>query len=155
MAFLEPPAEVAFLHRPVLTAQLVITLVGAGGIRLTCLFLELSGLDRFVAASYDVQRKVTADMEEAVAGLGQEKQQRLAKNTEPKQITVCEDETFHPAVCLVAIEPVSNFILLEQTLTTGRLRPGPTLWPRRRHTFSLSSCNLPVMKAGACCITWR
>ena len=31
----------------------------------------------------------------------------------PKKITVCEDETFHPAVCLVAIEPVSNFILLE------------------------------------------
>jgi len=31
-----------------------------------------------------------------------------------QQITVCEDETFHPEVCLVAIEPVSNFILLEQ-----------------------------------------
>ena len=28
--------------------------------------------------------------------------------------TVAEDETFHPDVCLVAIEPVSNFILLEQ-----------------------------------------
>ena len=31
----------------------------------------------------------------------------------PKAVTVCEDETFHPAPCLVAIEPVSNFILLE------------------------------------------
>jgi hypothetical protein len=27
---------------------------------------------------------------------------------------VCEDETFHPAICLVALEPVSGFILLEQ-----------------------------------------
>jgi PAS domain-containing protein len=27
---------------------------------------------------------------------------------------VCEDETFHPEVCLVGLEPVSNFILLEQ-----------------------------------------
>ena len=31
----------------------------------------------------------------------------------PKRITVCEDETFHPQVCLVSIEPVSDFILLE------------------------------------------
>ena len=30
-----------------------------------------------------------------------------------KEITVCEDETFHPETCLVAIEPVSNYILLE------------------------------------------
>jgi hypothetical protein len=26
---------------------------------------------------------------------------------------VCEDETFHPATCLVALEPISNFIVLE------------------------------------------
>jgi hypothetical protein len=32
----------------------------------------------------------------------------------PRAVTVCEDETFHPDVCLVAIEPVSNFIVLEQ-----------------------------------------
>ena len=31
-----------------------------------------------------------------------------------RQVTVCEDETFHPGICLVALEPVSNFILLEQ-----------------------------------------
>jgi hypothetical protein len=31
----------------------------------------------------------------------------------PKRITVCEDETFHPQVCLVSIEPVSDFLLLE------------------------------------------
>jgi hypothetical protein len=32
----------------------------------------------------------------------------------PREITLCEDETFHPQICLVAIEPVSNFILVEQ-----------------------------------------
>jgi len=32
----------------------------------------------------------------------------------PKEITVCEDETFHPETCLVAIEPVSDFILVEK-----------------------------------------
>lgn len=31
-----------------------------------------------------------------------------------KMIMLCEDETFHPEICLVAIEPVSNFILVER-----------------------------------------
>ena len=31
-----------------------------------------------------------------------------------RRITACQDETFHPEPCLVAIEPVSNFILLER-----------------------------------------
>jgi len=31
-----------------------------------------------------------------------------------KEITVCQGETLHPETCLVAIEPVSNFILLEK-----------------------------------------
>jgi uncharacterized protein YukE len=53
-------------------------------------------------------------MEEAVVAFGKEEKKRLAAGMESRQITVCEDETFHPAVCLVAIEPVSNFILLEQ-----------------------------------------
>jgi hypothetical protein len=29
-------------------------------------------------------------------------------------VTLAEDETFHPSVCLVAIEPLSNFILVEE-----------------------------------------
>ena len=31
-----------------------------------------------------------------------------------RAVTVCEDETIHPQICLVAIEPVSGFILLDQ-----------------------------------------
>jgi len=34
--------------------------------------------------------------------------------TASDEVTVCEDETYHPEICLVALEPVSNFILLEQ-----------------------------------------
>jgi hypothetical protein len=90
------------------------TLVGPCGIRLVCLFLELSGLDRFVAASYGPHQKVSVAMEEAVVAFDQEEKKRLAAGMEPKQITVCQDETFHPEICLVAIEPVSNFILLEK-----------------------------------------
>ena len=114
VAFFESPAGVAFLHRLVLAAHFVMTLVGPCGIRLVCLFLELSGLDRFVAASYGPHQKVSAAMEEAVVAFDQEEKKRLATGMEPKQITVCQDETFHPETCLVAIEPVSNFILLEK-----------------------------------------
>jgi len=38
----------------------------------------------------------------------------LGARDDTKQITVCQDETFHPETCLVAIEPVSNYILLEK-----------------------------------------
>lgn len=114
VAFFESPAGVAFLHRLVLAAQFVMTLLGPCGIRLVCLFLELSGLDQFVAASYGSQQKVTVAMEEAVVTFGQAERERLAEGMPARQITVCQDETFHPDVCLVAIEPVSNFILLEE-----------------------------------------
>jgi len=49
-----------------------------------------------------------------VIAFDEEERSRLAEGMSPKQITVCQDETFHPEPCLVAIEPVSNFILLEK-----------------------------------------
>lgn len=114
IAFFESPAGVVFLHRLVLAAQFVITLLGGGGIRLMCTFLELSGLDQFVAASYGAQQKVTVAMEKSVVEFGEEERSRLAQDMPSRQITICEDETFHPQICLVSIEPVSNFILLEE-----------------------------------------
>jgi hypothetical protein len=114
VTFFESPVGVVFLHRLVVALHLVITLVGPSGIRLVCLFLKLTGLDQFVAASYGPQQKVSVAVQEAVVAFGQEERERLSKGMQHKQITVCEDETFHPQVCLVAIEPVSNFILLEQ-----------------------------------------
>jgi hypothetical protein len=114
VAFFESPAGVVFLHRLVLAAHFVITLVGPGGIRLVCLFLELTGLDHFVAASYGPQWQVSVEMEQAVGEFAKAEKVRLSQSMPLKQIAVCEDETFHPETCLVAIEPVSNFIVLEQ-----------------------------------------
>ncbi len=114
VAFFESPVGVAFLHRLVLAAHFVITLVGPGGIRLVCLFLELTGLNHFVAASYRPHWQVSVALEQAIDEFDQAEKKRLGQSMVPKQIAVCEDETFHPATCLVAIEPVSNFILLEQ-----------------------------------------
>ena len=49
--FFQRGPGLAFLHRLVLAFHLVCIEVGACGMRLACLFLKLSGLDRFVAAS--------------------------------------------------------------------------------------------------------
>lgn len=114
VAFFESPAGVAFLHRLVLAAHFLMTLLGPCGVRLVCRFLELTGLDRFVAASYGPQQRVSAAMEQATVAFGQAEDSRLSEGMPPKKMAVCEDETFHPQTCLVAIEPVSNFILLEQ-----------------------------------------
>ena len=85
-----------------------------GGIRNICWMLELCQLDRFVAASYGAQQKLAVAIEQCVEKFGQEEQARLAKQMPNREITLCEDETFHPQICLVAIEPVSNFLILEE-----------------------------------------
>lgn len=91
----------------------VMTMCGAGSVRTVCMLLELSGLNQFVASSYGSQREVTVEMEEAIVAYGESEVSRMGKEMPPKKITVSEDETFHPEICLVAIEPVSNYIVLE------------------------------------------
>src|SRR5262252_885925 len=49
--FFQSGPGLAFLHRIVIAFHLVCVEVGACGIRLVCLFLNLTGLNRFVAAS--------------------------------------------------------------------------------------------------------
>ena len=49
--FFQSGPGLAFLHRIVIAFHLVCVEVGACGIRLVCLFLHLTGLDRFVATS--------------------------------------------------------------------------------------------------------
>ena len=112
--FFESSEGVAFLHRLVLGVHFVMTLLGPCGVRLVCTFLEITGLDQFVASSYGAQRNVTVAMEQATIEYGEAEEKRLGTDMQPKQITVAEDETFHPQICLVAIEPVSNYILLEK-----------------------------------------
>ena len=114
IAFFESPVGLAFLHRLVIAAHLTFTQVGPCGIRLICQFLELSKLDSFVAASYGSQQQVSRKMETEICDFGKQERARLAAGMAPKKISVCEDETFHPETCLVAIEPASDFILVEK-----------------------------------------
>jgi hypothetical protein len=112
--FFQSGPGLAFVHRLVLACHLVCVEVGACGIRLVCLFLNLTGLDRFVAASYGAQQQVNRQVEEAIATYRQAETARLAKDMPPKDITLTQDETFTGGLCLVGSEPVSNFIILEQ-----------------------------------------
>jgi len=114
VAFFESPVGLAFLHRLVVAAHLVFTQVGPGGIRLVCQFLELSKLDRYAAPSYGAQQQVSQKMQAEMTAFAEKEQSRLAKSMSPKKISVCEDETYHPEICLVAVEPVSDFILVEK-----------------------------------------
>ncbi|NCA91269.1 MAG: hypothetical protein EOM92_20925, partial [Gammaproteobacteria bacterium] len=113
-ACLATPAGVRWLHRLVVVLHLIITLRAGAGVRLVCEFLELSGLSAVVGAAYGSQYALTVQVQDAVAQQAQAQRSVLATGMPPRAVTVCEDETFHPDVCLVAIEPVSNFILLEQ-----------------------------------------
>jgi len=92
----------------------VCTEVGACGIRLVCLLRKLTGLDRFVAASYGIQQQVNRQAEEAMVRYRQEESARLAQDMPTKAITLAKDETFTGGLCLRAIEPKSNSIVLEQ-----------------------------------------
>jgi hypothetical protein len=112
--FFQRGPGLACLHRLVLAFHLVCIEVGACGMRLACLFLTLSGLDRFVAASYGAQHQGNRQVEAAMVAYRQSETARLAKDMPRKDITVTQDETFTGGLCLVGSEPVSNFIILEQ-----------------------------------------
>jgi len=112
--FFQSGPGLAFLHRIVIAFHLVCVEVGACGIRLVCLFLKMTGLDRFVAASYGAQQQVNVQVEQAMVTYRQEETARLAPDMPQKDITVTQDETFTGGLCLITMDPDSNFIILEQ-----------------------------------------
>jgi hypothetical protein len=113
--FFESVPGLAFLHRLVLAFHVGCVEIGACGIRLVCLLLQMTGLNRFVGASFGTQQRINRRVEEAMVAYTQTETPRLAQHMTPKDITVTQDETFTGGLCLVAIEPVSNYILLEHT----------------------------------------
>jgi len=115
VAFFHSVPGLAFLHRLVLALHVVFVEVGACGIRLVCLLLKITGLDRFVGASYGTQQQVNCRVEQAIVAYRHEESTRLAHEMPARDITMTQDETFTGGLCLVGIEPVSNYILLEHT----------------------------------------
>jgi Family of unknown function (DUF6399) len=112
--FFQSGPGLAFVHRLVVGFHLVCVEVGACGMRLACLFLKLTGLERFVAASDGAQQQVNGQVEAAMVADRQTATARLAKDMPRPDITVTQDETCTGGLCLVGSEPVSHVILVEQ-----------------------------------------
>ena len=114
VAFCESPAGYRFLRRLVLALHLVFHQAGAGGLRPLGRFLELTQLDCFVAASYGTHQAIATRLRNELATFGDQERQRLGPLMAARAITLVTDENFHgDQPCLVAIEPVSNFLLVE------------------------------------------
>ena len=113
--FFQSGPGLAFLHRLVIAFHLVCVEVGACGIRLVCLFLNLTGLNRFVASSYGAQQQVNCQVEHAIVDYRQSETARLAQDMPHKDLTVTQDETFTGGLCLITMDPDSNFIIVEQS----------------------------------------
>ena len=110
-AFFQSGPGLAFLHRLVIAFHLACVEVGACGMRIVCLFLNLTGLDRFVAASYGAQPQVNCQVEHAMVDYRQSETARLAKAMPTKDLTVTQDETCTGGLGLITMDPESNFII--------------------------------------------
>jgi hypothetical protein len=73
--------------------------------------LPLTGLNRFVGASYGTQQQVNRRVEEAIVAYRREESTRLVHEMPPKDITMTQDETFPGGLCVVGIEPRSTSIV--------------------------------------------
>ncbi|MBK5941488.1 DUF6399 domain-containing protein [Halochromatium roseum] len=113
-AFVETPEGVEWLRRVQMAAHWSISEQGGAGVRVVCQFLELSGLSVFIGASYGTQQAFQAELERQIVSEATDLRAALAKTMPHRTLSIVEDETWQDGMRLVAIEPVSNFILLEQ-----------------------------------------
>jgi hypothetical protein len=114
VAFLRSRAGQRFLRRLLLALFVVFVFGSAAGIRLIGRFLRLCQLDRFVASSYGALHGLARHLEDDLAAFDAAERPRLAQQMQPRTIALVPDENFHgPDPCLVALEPVSNFIVVE------------------------------------------
>jgi hypothetical protein len=112
--FFRCPAGLAFLRRLVLVLLLIFHHRNPCGLRPIGEFLRLVALDHFVGSSYGALYQLNARLQDDLILFGQQERQRLAAGMTHKDIPLCLDENFHShPICLVAIEPVSDFILVE------------------------------------------
>jgi hypothetical protein len=112
--FFGSPEGTMCLHRIILAATQTIR-YGSTGIRGIQEFLKLSKLNLRVASSTGALHTWVKKIEESIIRFGNEQQSKLSDGMVRKKISICQDENFHEGMpCLVAIEPVSNFILVEK-----------------------------------------
>jgi hypothetical protein len=146
--FFQSSPGLAFLHRIVIAFHLVCVDVGACGIRWVCLFRNLTGLDRFVAASYGAQQQVNRHVEHAMMTYHHDETVRLANGMPHKDLTVTQDEPFTGGLCRITMDPESHFILVEQLAqardqTTWDALMAPALAPLKCRVIQSTSDEAP------------
>jgi hypothetical protein len=112
--FFSSPSGAILLQKIVMSAYHEIHF-GCGGLRSLQEFLHLSELDQFVASSEGALQAYSVRCEEHIVAFGDSQECKLAEKIKRRRITAGLDEMYrgqHP--CLVAIEVVSGFILLER-----------------------------------------
>jgi Family of unknown function (DUF6399) len=113
-SFFRSSAGELVLRRVVLAALSTFQLENACGIRPIGVFLQRAGLDRFVASSRGALHPLAVWLESDLVACRDGEQPALVQQMKPRTITAVPDEHFHSGKpCLVASEPVSNFILVE------------------------------------------
>jgi len=123
VAFFECPAGLAHLHRVQVACALCNNMLSPAGVRIICLFLELSGLNAFIASSYGAQYNYIKELHTKLDEYSKEQRDKGTEHLKQvkselpfllKQIILLMDENFHEGPCLVATDAASNFIFTEQ-----------------------------------------
>ncbi len=87
----------------------------ASGLRRLSSFLAHTQLDHFVASSLGALHDLGQTIQNDLVTYADQERPRLAEGMEHRHIALVPDENFHGNhVCLVAAEPASNFIFVEQ-----------------------------------------
>jgi hypothetical protein len=112
--FFSTPVGADFLQRLVMAAMKLMK-CGPGGIRGMQEYLCNSGLNHFVASSEGALQSFWKRCEIDILDFGEREEKRLATTIRRRKITAGLDEMFRSRrPCLVAIDVVSNYILLEK-----------------------------------------
>src|SRR5262249_27541751 len=122
------------------------------GIRLVCLFLHLTGLNRFVAASSGAQQQINCPIAHAIVPSHQDETARLAQDMPHTDLTVTQDETFTGGLCLITMDPESNVIIVAQSAqardhTTWHEGMAPALAPLNCRVIQSTSDEAPGLLA--------
>jgi hypothetical protein len=115
LAFFRSAAGLRFLRQIVLALFIVFVFGAACGLRRLSLFLRWTRLDCFVAPSTGALHELGQTIQTDLAVFADEERPRLTEGMKHRHIALVPDENFHGNhVCLVAAEPASNFLFVEQ-----------------------------------------
>ena len=142
----------ALVHRLVLAFPLVCVAVGACGLRLACLCLTRSALDRLVAAASGAQPQVNRPVDAARVASRQSATARVAQAMPRTDRTVTQDDTWTGGRCLVTMDPDSHGMLVAQRPqardhTSWEALMAPALAPRKGQGIPSTSEAAPGLLA--------